>query len=458
MFCVRHARVLSILVVACIAPTSLAPAAEELWKAGMSRVVITPKEPMWMSGYAGRNHAAEGTLHDLWCKTLVVEDGTGNRAAFISLDLVGISRSLSQRICVRLQKNHGLARAQICLATSHTHTGPVVDGNLNAMYFLDKQDEQRVVDYGRFLEETVVREVANAIAALRPATLRSGIGHIDFAVNRRENREADVPTLRANGMLKGPVDHDVPVITVHHGDKLSGILFGYACHATTLSFYQWSGDWPGFGQIELEKMFPGTTAMFFAGCGADQNPLPRRTVELAEKYGQQIAAAVRELITDEQMPAVAPRLATRYREVRLPFAEPLKREQLIEQQSSSNKYVVGRANLLLRKLKATGKPIRDYAYPVQVWQFGDKLDFVMLGGEVVVDYSLKLKDRRPDRTVFVGAYMNDVMAYIPSERVLTEGGYEGAGAMVYYGLPSAWAGGLEKRILEAAFPSAPTPE
>ena len=36
-------------------------------------------------------------------------------------------------------------------------------------------------------------------------------------------------------------------------------------------------------------------------------------------------------------------------------------------------------------------------------------------------------------------YANDVMAYIPSLRVLKEGGYEGGGAMIYYGLPTVWA-------------------
>ena len=58
-----------------------------------------------------------------------------------------------------------------------------------------------------------------------------------------------------------------------------------------LSFFQWCADYPGFAQSALEQAHPGAVALFWAGCGADQNPLPRRTVELAQKYGRQLAEA-----------------------------------------------------------------------------------------------------------------------------------------------------------------------
>ncbi len=40
------------------------------------------------------------------------------------------------------------------------------------------------------------------------------------------------------------------------------------------------------------------------------------------------------------------------------------------------------------------------------------------------------------------------MAYIPSLRVLKEGGYEGGGAMLYYGLPSIWGTRVEELIVD----------
>ena len=65
---------------------------------------------------------------------------------------------------------------------------------------------------------------------------------------------------------------------------------------------------------------------------------------------------------------------------------------------------------------------------------------------MVVDYALRLKRELGPRTWAMG-YANDVMAYIPSKRVLLEGGYEGGGAMVYYGLPTVWSAEVEEKIM-----------
>jgi hypothetical protein len=305
--------------------------------------------------------------------------------------------------------------------------------------------------YTRDLEDKIVAAAAEALAAVKPARLEWSVGSAGFAVNRRNNKEEEVPRLRAEGKLQGPTDHSLPVLLVRArqadgpGPPIA-ILFGYACHATTLSFYQWSGDWPGFAQIELEKQFPGATAMFVAGCGADQNPLPRRTVQLARQYGDEAAAGV-----DAAMKAglkdIAPKLQTRYSEIDLPFAAIPTRDQLATDAQSKDRYVARRAKLLLARLDRDGQLRGDYPYPVALWRLGSDLRLVLLGGEAVVDYSLRLKRELGGETTWVAAYCNDVMAYIPSRRVLAEGGYEGGGAMVYYGLPSPWASEVEDRIV-----------
>ena len=84
---------------------------------------------------------------------------------------------------------------------------------------------------------------------------------------------------------------------------------------------------------------------------------------------------------------------------------------------------------------------------MQVWRLGSGPALVLLGGEVVVDYSLRLKKELGPGPTWVFAYANDVMAYIPSERVLKEGGYEGDTSMVVYGLPAKCAPGLEGKIV-----------
>ncbi|MBX3437774.1 MAG: neutral/alkaline non-lysosomal ceramidase N-terminal domain-containing protein [Planctomycetaceae bacterium] len=423
--------------------------AEGAWRAGAAAVKITPKEPMWMSGYASRNHPAEGMLHDLWAKALVLEDPQGRQAVLVTLDLVGIDRATSQNICKRLQTMFGLERSQVALATSHTHSGPVVGTNLLSMYFLDEANSQRVKDYTAELETRVARLVGDALSRMKPITLRHGQGTASFAVNRRNNREPDVPQLRERGELNGPVDHELPVLTISDEDeKLIAVVFGYACHATVLDGYQWSGDWPGFAQLEIERRHPGALALFWAGCGADQNPLPRRTVELGTEYGRQTADGV-DAVLAGPMREIGGELSTRYREIDLALDDLPTREQVQTDTQSDNRYVASRAGLLLEQWDRDGGLPETYPYPVQVWRLGDEVTFVILGGEVVVDYSIRLKHELDNTHTWVAGYANDVMAYIPSLRVLNEGGYEGATAMIYYGLPTSWSDRVEEQIIGA---------
>jgi neutral ceramidase len=439
---------LTFFAMICLAAVSQAAVAAE-WKAGAARVKITPGRPMWMSGYAARDHVAEGTLGDLWAKALVLEDPAGHRAVLVTMDLVGIDRGISTRVRDAIQQKHQLDRSAIALCVSHTHSGPVVGSNLRTMYVLDDEQQRRVDEYTAALGKKLVAVADEAIGKLAPATLEWGVGQAEFAVNRRNNAEALVPKLRSEGKLQGPTDHDLPVLAVRDAKgELTATVFGYACHATTLDGYQWSGDWPGAAQAELEKAHPGATALFVAGCGADQNPVPRRKVELVETYGQEAAKAVDAVLAGGHLKRVEGNFTGAYSEIDLPFAEVPTREQWVTTAESKNKYEVLRAKAMLAKLDRGETIPKTYPYPVEVWRLGPDLKWVLLGGEVVVDYSLRLKKELGENGTWVAGYTNDVMAYIPSLRVLKEGGYEGGGAMVYYGLPAPWAPETEEMIVK----------
>ena len=422
------------------------------WKAGAARQNITPPTFMWMAGYASRDHAAEEKLTDLWAKALVLEDAAGHRACLITLDLVGIDRPLSQAICQQLEAKQGLKRDQIAINCSHTHTGPVVARNLRPMHYLmlSPEQKQQVDDYATLLEEKVAAAVAEAIDKLAPSDISWGSGKTTFAVNRRTNMEPMVPEERAAGRLVGPVDHDVPVLAIRDkSGQLTAVAFGYACHATVLSSYQWSGDYPGFAQIAVEEAHPGCVALFWAGCGGDQNPLPRRTVEKAQEYGRRLAAAVEDVVT-APMHAVSGELTTTYAEIEAPLGALPSREALVADSQSKDKYVAARAKTLLEDIDG-GQPLaQTYPYPVETWKIGPEVQWVFLGGEVVVDFAVRLKTELSGTRTWVAGYSNDVMAYIPSRRVLLEGGYEGGGAMVYYGMPTVWAPEIEETIIAEA--------
>jgi len=412
-------------------------AVENGWRAGVAQIVITPDKPMWMTGYGGRTKPAEGRETDLYAKATALRDRNGRTAVFISTDLIGVPIKMVRAVSRTIKERFGLERANLMFTCSHTHCGPALDDMLSHMLAMKEQDWVQVRAYQQTLNARIVRVIVAAIKDLKPAQLTTGIGRATFASNRR-------PPI---GL--GPYDHEVPVLQIRSADgiRLRGIVFGYACHNTTLSFYRWCGDYAGFAQLALQQRHPGCVAMFFAGCGGDQNPLPRRKVTLARKYGALLADAVDEVLTS-RMTVVHGSLQTAFRNIDLRFDTLPSKSQIEAELNGTNRYLRQRAALLLEEIRRDGKLRTSYPYPVQVWKLGNAVTWVALGGEVVVDYSLRLKrELGPGRT-WVTGYANDVMAYIPSERVLKEGGYEGETSMIYYQLPAKWKSGLERQIVE----------
>ncbi len=407
------------------------------WKAGFASVKITPAEPMWMSGYGGRDRPADGIINDLFAKAAVLEDPSGKRAVFLSTDLITVPIKTVRFLESELKAKYGLQRDQLMVTCSHTHSGPALDDMLSYMLAMEDGDWKIVRAYSADLNRKLVDLVGRAVTDLQPAQIATGNGKTGFAVNRR-------PPIG-----EGPVDHDVPVLRAMSADgkQLRGVVFGYACHNTTLSGYQWCGDYAGFATGDVEDQFPGCVALFYTGCGADQNPLPRRTVELAQKYGRMLAHAVGEVVKSEMKP-LAGSLGTKFRDIDLTYASLPSKAEIEKKLETGSRYEKNRAKNLLAQIKADGKLPATHAYPVQVWQLGENVTWVALGGEIVVDYSLRLqKDLGRDDT-WVTGYANHVMAYIPSERVLKEGGYEGGSSMLYYQLPSKWKPGLEDQIVK----------
>ncbi|WP_352406161.1 neutral/alkaline non-lysosomal ceramidase N-terminal domain-containing protein [Petrimonas sp.] len=412
------------------------------WKIGTGRTVITPNEPTWMAGYSSRTSPSEGKLHDLWAKALLLEDARGNRSLLITMDILGVSKDFSDEVRNLINRKYNLNNSQIILSSSHTHSGPVISRALQYIYPMTEQDWKVVDKYTEQLKEKLVELVDQAIKNLQPAHIYTQNGITRFQVNRRNNRENSItPTTE----LKGPNDYAVPVIKIESPDKqLLAVVFGYACHPTTLSINMFSGDYAGFAQLELEKRYPGVTAMFFQGAGADQNPLPRRTVPLAIQYGKQLAATV-ERVLSEEMPQQESNLITRYSEIDLLIDDPLPTEEL-QVIAKGSDYQARWANGIISELKTKGHLIKSYPFPVGYWQIGQQKLFI-LGGESVIAYSVKLKQTYGEQ-IFVMSYANDVMGYIPSEVILEEGGYEGDTSQRVYGLPSKWSKSVESKIIQ----------
>ena len=323
--------------VLCLRALAAEQAPQSGWKAGVSRAKITPQTPLWLAGYGGRTHPAEGTLHDLWVKAMWLEDAQGKSVLLVTTDLCGIPKWMYDKLCDEFSQKYAVDRSQIRLTYSHNHCAPALRGELEDYYPMDEQQRNAVGVYSDWLEREISLAVAEAKAKMQPAVLEAFEGQCTFAVNRRNNREAEVPDILAKGQApKGPVDHRVPVLRVSSPEgKPIAIMFAYACHNTTLDSYQWCGDYAGFAQLELERDYPGATAMFVMGCGGDQNPLPRRTIALCESYGKQLAIAVRESF---QKPgrSLGPAIRSAFESVPLTFEKNPTRDELKEALNSPN--------------------------------------------------------------------------------------------------------------------------
>ncbi|MBI2421778.1 MAG: neutral/alkaline non-lysosomal ceramidase N-terminal domain-containing protein [Candidatus Hydrogenedentes bacterium] len=437
-------RLAALLLATC---TLHAAQADPAFRVGAGKRVITPVEAMWMAGYASRTAPSDGKIHDLHAKALVIEDAAGLQGVILTTDLIGIPKNIAVATATLIHDTYQIPRERVMITASHTHCGPVMRDNLYGMYALDPEQVNRIEAYTGAMPQMLLDAVTAAMDNLEPATLTWGIGNAGFAVNRREYTPGGV----TNGENPiGPVDHDVPVLAARRADgSLKAVLFGYACHNTTLSFQQFCGDYAGFAQYGLEEAFPGATALFATGCGADANPLPRRTLELAQQYGAQLGKAVESVLGGTMAPLNGP-LKASFEEIPLELSAPPTREQIEEQLKSEDVYIQRRAKTLLKTLDTRGALDTTYPYPVQIWQFGDALQMTVLGGEVVVDYALLLKHRLGREKQFVIAYANDVCAYIPSLRVLREGGYEGDTSMIYYGFYGPWAPTIQDAILGSA--------
>ena len=230
---------------------------------------------------------------------------------------------------------------------------------------------------------------------------------------------------------------------------MRAIVVDYACHCTTLDPKDnaVSGDWAGYAQSAIEADHPGCVALTLIGCGADSNPIDRPATKAAIAHGRSIADEVNRLLSGPwvDLPTL-PEIG--FERFRLPF-DTLPTRPELERLVKAGGPPGYNASVELARLDR-GEPLpRDLPYSVQTWKFGDKLLMVFLPGEVVVDYVLRLKTELDPGRIWVTAYANDVPCYIPSERILREGGYEGGGAMVYYGRPTRLKPGVEQLIIDS---------
>jgi len=402
-----------------------ARAAKPDLKVGLARAKITPEGPIRMAGYGSRNKPSEGVLADLFAKAMAIEDAEGERAVLLTSDVIGYNARVADLVCGKIIEKTSLQRRQILLNPSHTHTGPIIGVPGSTGYGLEGEEAQRVHQYTAKLADTLATLAAEALADLKPARLSWGIGVTHIVMNRREFTKRGV---RLGFNPRGYVDRSVPVLRVDSPEgKPRALLFGCACHNTTLGgkHYEICGDYAGFAQAHVEGQLPGVQAMFMIGCGGAANPYPRGTVEAAQQNGESLGAEVCRVASLELAPVRGP-LTAALDYAELPLAPVPPREKL-EELVKGPGYLAYNYRRMLEALDKGESPLTEYSAPIAVWQFGDDLTLVGLPGETVNGYVPLVEDAIGHRKLWVAGYANDDFGYLPTKKILAEGGYETRG-------------------------------
>lgn len=402
------------------------------WRVGLARRDITPQKPIWLAGYAARNKPSEGVLASLYATGMAIEDEDGNRALLITADLIGFRKDVAEAAAHAVMRKTQLPRERILFNWSHTHTGPVIALRGPSGYAMDEPQQLAVEEYTRWLVEQYAELASEAVEDLQPAKLAWGMGVVHFPMNRREFTESGV---RIGVNPRGYVDRSVPVLFITgERDKPRAVLFGCACHNTTLTgeHYVISGDYAGFARAYIEGQLPGIRALFMIGCAADVNPYPRGEIAHAQQHGEELGKEVCRVLGTKLTPIRGP-LKTAFREVELPLAPPPSREELAAMSRGAS-YLAGTAKRLLEILDKGESPPTHYTAPFAVWQFGEDMTLVALPGEVVSDYVPMIENAIGHVRLWISAYSNEVFGYLPLAKVLREGGYEtrGVGTLGFF--------------------------
>ena len=402
---------------------------------GSSKVDITPKFPVVLAGYGGRTQEFEGIDTKLWARCLVI--GKENPAVLVVIDNCGITSKIRNGLAERIKK-FGISDSSLVISATHTHNAPSLRGYAPILWAgrTSPDQEDRIDRYTSFLINQMESLVVKALENREPMKLSWGRGEVKFGGNRRIIRDGKWAGF--GFQRNGPVDHSLPVMAANDLKGETRVIWSnYACHCTTIGGRNHiNGDWAGYANELIEKNNKSAISLLTIGCGADVGPQPSGGSKDAIKHGSAIAKEVTKVINDKMTPLPGV-TKTAVKELQLPLQQPKDRKYW-QSQLKVGGFYAELAKSMLKKLDEEGSISSEVKYPIHTWKFGQELAVVFLAGEVVVDYALRFNKEFDWKRLWISAWANDMPGYIPSRRILNEGGYEAEFSQVYYDLPGAY--------------------
>jgi len=381
---------------------------------GTASAIFTPPLGTLMAGFGHRDHGAEGVLDDLELQLFLLQHND-EIICIVTADLIGFGAEATQLLRQEIHAAAGADPAKVLLCASHTHSGPQLlshipgaGGPLNEAVLADLQEKIKIA----------ARQAQENLTPVRMSWGESSLS--GYAINRRRKTP--------NGFVNSPNPfgrRDDAVTAIQFTDakdsSLRAVLFSYTCHPTTIGSYQLSGDYPGAARRALEKQ-TGAVAGFLPGCFGDVRPnctvmgngrFRSGNPTDIEDFGAALANAV--IDAGKSTFPLMPKLGGFCDEVVLP----------LQAENDSR------------------------ALPLQRLDLAEEFSIIAMGGEICVDYGHYIKSLSNTRRLLPLGYSNDVIAYIPTAQILSEGGYEAESSCPIFGLPGPFKPELEDLVKNA---------
>jgi hypothetical protein len=408
-----------------------------------ARDLITPCRAMQLSGYSSRIGQDFTAIHDdLYVRALLMEDDAGRTLVLLALDLCFHERGLAEDIAAYARDTHGVEAGRVFVNYTHTHTGPAVEN-----YDRGRNDPA----YAEMLRDRCQRCIDRAFAGRFVGTLEVCRAEGEWNVNRRllvDGRCTFAPN------FQGPRDRQVDLLAVRddRGRVRAAAAF-WSCHPVSLTAsLEVSADFPGRICHHLESRFYGATGLFFQSAGG--NLRPRMTAEgpafrpCSYEELDDMAASIAERSARAILEGGRPidlEINGRRFDIPLPLA-PLPREQIRKHHDETDETALRAAIAVVLEGYDTSEHI--VHLPAGVARLDGETCVALLGGEPTYEVKQLVADAIPAGRVLFMGYADDT-AYIPTDRQLTEGGYEADQSMLEYAWSGPFAAGIDGRLAGA---------
>lgn len=406
--------------------------------------VMTPDRPVFMHGFGARTSKSEGVHDQLYVKAAMLE--ANKTLLLLTIDALGADRSFVLGVKEALKETFGLEHHEVLINFSHTHHSVFLTGldteHRRGAYSIAQEgwtDNDEELDYTedealfRFMRDTILRMTEYCRNHLVPGELSIGRGFSDFAVSRR--KPDGKGGVSWSPYVDGSIDKELLVMKLTDAaGAVKGISYNYGCHTTSMGSDNMllSNDFAGRTSRVLEETYPGAAVLFLQGCAGELKPrksaegtrFKSLTIAEMEEAGTDLAQDVIRIM--EQAP-----FQTVHCSFRTALADPLLYTEqtpaaFYEPIASNPDYNSFYRNAAIRTIQAIKDgTIKDrIPHYISIWKLDDRHRIVSMEGEVSTEYSLLIKKLFADDTTLALGYTNGVYCYIPTRKMIGEGGYE----------------------------------